>query len=218
MLVQTFVDTSRPTADHGSVPGAPSRTLRTTVLFPATADGGPPDTTAGPYPLVVFAHGSGGLGTDYFPMLRSWAAAGYVVAAPEFPVAASGPDGRQGDSSSIEDLANQPADMSFLVTQLLAATTPIHDVLDPNRVGAPGHSLGAMATLAVTENTCCRDERMAKGGHSTMYDPFDAPAAQLTTHLTVAFLDTCLKGATDGPSRLHLDPAPAGLAKLESET
>jgi predicted dienelactone hydrolase len=280
-LVETFVDTSRPTVDHGSVPGAPSRTLRTTVMFPATADGGPPDTVAGPYPLVVFAHGSGGLGTEYFPMLRSWAAAGYVVAAPEFPVAAGGPDGRQGDSSSIEDLPNQPADMSFAVTQLLAASasaaSPLHGMVDPTRIGAAGHSLGAMATLALTENTCCHDERLraavvlagreapfgsgvffnrirtplllvhgdadgtvpysegrkiyndappprylltlAKGGHSTMYDPFGDPAAQLVSRLTVAFFDTYLKGATDGPSRLRVDAGPsAGVAKLDSET
>jgi dienelactone hydrolase len=278
--IETFVDTTRAIDAHGTVAAAPSRALRTTVLFPATADGGAPDTAGGPYPLVVFAHGSGGLGTEYFPMLRSWAAAGYVVAAPEFPVAASGPDGRQGDSSSIEDLANQPADMSFVVTQLLAANaslaSPLHGLIDPNRIGAAGHSLGAMATLALTENTCCHDERLkaavvlagreapfgsgvffnrirtplllvhgdadgtvaysegrkiyndapppryiltlAKGGHATMYDPFDGPAAQLTSRLTVAFLDTYLKGAPDGPSRLRVDLASAGVAKLESET
>lgn len=155
-LVETFVDTSRPTPAHGPFPEKPARTLRTNVLFPS--DGG------GPYPLIVFAHGSGAFGTEYLPMLRAWATAGYVVAVPEFPVAADGPDGEVGDSSSILDLANQPGDLSFAVDQLLRVAAdpagPLKGIIDPERIGAAGHSLGAMATLALAANTCCHDPRV----------------------------------------------------------
>lgn len=55
-----------------------SRTLKTTIWLPA-----PPH---GSYPLIVFAHGCGESARDFAPMLEAWAAAGYVVAAPDFPV------------------------------------------------------------------------------------------------------------------------------------
>jgi dipeptidyl aminopeptidase/acylaminoacyl peptidase len=160
-LAEVFVDSSRPTAEHGSAPAAPQRTLRTTILFPATSEDGGLDSGGRPYPLIVFGHGSGGFGARYLPLLRSWAAQGYVVAAPVFPFAA---DGDAGGEASTEDLANQPADMAFVVTELLRlsgdAASPIGGAIDPDRIGAAGHSLGAMTTLALAANTCCHDPRV----------------------------------------------------------
>ena len=49
----TFVDTSRATPPWNGMPGKPSRTLVTTIWYPAPASGN------GPYPLIVFAHGLG---------------------------------------------------------------------------------------------------------------------------------------------------------------
>ena len=77
---ETLVDRSRTTEAHNTVAGSDVRTLPTRILSPATGLPGRP------YPLLVFAHGSGGLGTRYDMLLRSWAAAGYVVAAPAFPI------------------------------------------------------------------------------------------------------------------------------------
>jgi len=274
---ETFVDSGRPTAAHGTAPAAPDRTLRTTVFFPASTADGPPDTAGGPYPLVVFAHGSGGLGTRYFPLLRSWAAQGYVVAAPVFPFAA---DGEVDDGTSTEDLVNQPADMSFTIDGMLRLdgdqTSPLRGLVDPDRIGAAGHSLGAMTTLALAANTCCHDQRvkaaailsgrempfgngtfftrirtplllvhgdadtnvayrdgrkayadappprffltLVGGDHSSPYDPPDSPDAQLTARATLAFFDTFLKGAADGPARLRGVAPSAAVGKLESET
>jgi len=72
--------------------GAEPRTLVTVVRYPAlgapsAADrpDAPAARAAGPFPLVVFAHGYQ-LGPDtYARLLRAWARAGYVVAAPAFP-------------------------------------------------------------------------------------------------------------------------------------
>jgi hypothetical protein len=60
---ETFVDTSRPTDANGSYPGAPSRTLATTVWYPAEGTPGGPDQPDAPayddrrFPLLIFAHG-----------------------------------------------------------------------------------------------------------------------------------------------------------------
>lgn len=150
----TFVDTSRPTPPWDGKPAEPSRTLVTSVWYPARAAG------SGPYPLIVFAHGLGASPQDYQRLLTAWAAAGYVVAAPLFPLSSSetpgGPDGG--------DIGNQPGDMSFVIDQVLkasaAANGPLSGLVDPHEVGAAGHSNGAITTLGLVANSCCRDARI----------------------------------------------------------
>jgi dienelactone hydrolase len=150
----TFVDGSRPTPAWDGTAATPSRTLVTTIWYPAPGSG------HGPYPLIVFGHGLGGSPQDYEPLLRAWAAAGYVVAAPLFPLSNSatpgGPDGG--------DIGNQPGDMSFVVDQVLKASTassgPLSGLVNPSEIGAAGHSNGAITTLGLVADTCCRDARI----------------------------------------------------------
>jgi dienelactone hydrolase len=119
-----------------------------------------PESGQSPYPLIVFAHGLGGSPEDYRALLSAWAAAGYVVAAPLFPLSSSqtpgGPDGG--------DIGNQPADMSFVIGQMLKASSspggPLSGLIEPTEVGAAGHSNGAITTLGLVANTCCRDTRV----------------------------------------------------------
>jgi dienelactone hydrolase len=155
----TFVDTSRSTPQWDGMPAKPSRTLVTTIWYPARGSGyGAP--AGGPYPLIVFAHGLGGSPQDYQQLLSAWAAAGYVVAAPLFPLSSSatpgGPDGG--------DIGNQPGDMSFVIDQVLkasaASTGTLSGLVDPKEIGAGGHSNGAITTLGLVANSCCRDTRV----------------------------------------------------------
>lgn len=101
------------------------------------------------------------MGTRYLPLLRSWVVQGYVVAAPVFPFATTND---VDDATSTQDLANQPADMAFTITQLLRLngdpTSALKGIVDSERIGAAGHSLGAMTTLALAANTCCYDRRV----------------------------------------------------------
>jgi dienelactone hydrolase len=153
----TFVDTSRSTPAWGGVPARPSRTLVTSIWYPM-GSAAPPST--GPYPLIVFAHGLGGSPQDYRALLTAWAAAGYVVAAPLFPLSSSEtPGGADGG-----DIGNQPADMSFVIGQMLKASSspdgPLSGLIEPEEIGAAGHSNGAITTLGLVANTCCRDRRV----------------------------------------------------------
>jgi dienelactone hydrolase len=161
-----FVDTSRPTAPNHGVPGKDSRTLKTVVYYPAAgAPGGVAITDATPvsghrFPLIVFGHGFTAVARIYFTILQGWAAAGYVVAAPDFPLSSGGTEG--GPSS--DDYINQPADESFIIDQVLAlngdASSRLHGLVDPTRIGASGQSLGGMTTFGIAFNTCCRDRRI----------------------------------------------------------
>jgi hypothetical protein len=96
----------------------------------------------------------------YQQLLSDWAAAGYVVAAPLFPLSSSDtPGGADGG-----DIGNQPGDMSFVIDQVLKASAassgPLSGLVDANEIGAAGHSNGAITTLALIGNSCCRDTRI----------------------------------------------------------
>lgn len=144
------------------------RTLETLVLYPAAGDTGigiathdaPPAKADGPFPLIVFAHGFTATPVDYKPLLMQWAAAGYVVVAPKFAKSSAGAPG----GPDAGDFANQPADMSTVITETekLAASGsgPLSGLVKPGDVGAAGHSLGGITTLGLVANTCCRDQRV----------------------------------------------------------
>ncbi len=93
-------------------------------------------------------------------MLRAWAAAGYVVAAPVFPLSNANAPGRPTE----DDLINQPADLRFVVSQLLAAAgnpaDPLDGMIDPTRIAVAGHSDGAETALAAAYNSRFRDPRI----------------------------------------------------------
>lgn len=150
---ETFVDTHNPTPSNGTFPQEPSRTLVTTIVVPL---GG-----AGPFPLIVFSHGYTGSPAHYDQLLRAWGAAGYVVAAPTFPLS----NGDAPGGPTRNDIVNQPADVSFVITQMLRLaadpTSNLHGLIDRRRIGAAGHSMGGVTTLGVALDTCCRDYRVA---------------------------------------------------------
>jgi dienelactone hydrolase len=156
----TFVDTSRPTPPWGGQPAKPSRTLVTTIWYPVRQSRSASTPPGGPYPLIVFAHGLGGSPDEYRRLLRAWAAAGYVVAAPLFPLSSSVTPGGPDNG----DVGNQPGDMSFVIDRVLEASAgasgPLSHLVDPSEIGAAGHSNGAITTLGLVANTCCRDPRV----------------------------------------------------------
>ena len=94
------------------------------------------------------------------PLLEKWASAGFVVAAPLFPLTNSG----TGGGADLSDYIHQPGDMSFVVTQMLrqsaASATPMSGLVNAAEVGAAGHSLGGVTTLGLVANSCCRDSRI----------------------------------------------------------
>ncbi|WP_341717451.1 chlorophyllase [Micromonospora sp. FIMYZ51] len=140
------------------------RALPVTVWYPAAGRaGGQPTTSAdaatGKFPVVMFSHGLGGRPADYAELLTRWAAAGFVVAAPTFPHTSRSSD------QNVLDVLNQPADVSYALTQVLALNTrngdPLRGRLAADRVAAAGHSAGGVTTIGLF--TTGRDERLAAG-------------------------------------------------------
>jgi dienelactone hydrolase len=153
-----LVDKDRPTPAFGGQPELNSRTVVTDVWYPATgkaSDKTTPDAppAEGPFPLVVFNHGQQGAPEQYAIALRLWAQAGYVVAAPRHPLTIKGGPGAQ----FVQDMQGEIGDIPLVITQV---GEQLPDLVDLDHVGVAGHSSGAIASLAVGANTCCRDDRI----------------------------------------------------------
>jgi len=151
-VIESFVDSSRPTAATASSAELPSRTIETTIVYPE-ADG--------PFPLIVLNHGLTGLPSKLTRLSSAWAAAGYVVVMPAFPLTNGSVPGARANSN---DVVNQPADVSFVIDSVLSLaadeTSPLYGRVDGDHIGVAGHSLGGATTYGLALNRCCRDERV----------------------------------------------------------
>jgi dienelactone hydrolase len=166
-----------------------ARPLPTTVWYPAAgAAGRGPSAGAAPadgrFPVVLFSHGLTSEPSAYADMLTRWTRAGFVVAAPAYPHTAHG----VADFDAV-DVLNQPADASYVLTQVLKLNAesgdPLRGRLDPERVAAAGHSAGGITTVGLF--TSSRDERLTAGvvlaGRQLAPKPFTGrPAALLFVH------------------------------------
>jgi dienelactone hydrolase len=165
LRVLTLTDTSRSVtmADGSSGP----RTLVTYVRYPAQGAVGSNDlrnaaaaSAYGPYPLIVFGHGFAVTPGLYSHLLQAWARAGYVVAAPAFPLENADAPGGPNEA----DLVNQPQDMSFVISSMLSAAAsgagPFAGLIDPTKVAVSGQSDGGDTALAVAYDHRFSDPRV----------------------------------------------------------
>ncbi|MGI8711976.1 MAG: alpha/beta hydrolase family protein [Solirubrobacteraceae bacterium] len=143
------------------------RVLVTYVRYPALSPTGggdvlnaPPARAAGPFPLVVFGHGFAVTPTLYAGLLRAWVQAGYVVAAPVFPLENSNAPGGPNES----DLPNQPADMSVVISRMLtadhASSGPLSGLIAAREIAVAGQSDGGDSALAVAYDSRYRNPRV----------------------------------------------------------
>jgi dienelactone hydrolase len=121
----------------------------TAVWYPAAG---------GPFPLLVFSPGYQVDPAVYDPLVRAWAAAGYVVAEPTYPYTAPG-------TPPIEyDMINHPRELSQVISAVLADSAasqgPLAGVADPSRVAVAGQSDGGDVSLAAVANNLYIDHRI----------------------------------------------------------
>jgi dienelactone hydrolase len=95
----------------------------------------------GQFPLLLWSHGFYSNPQLQEGMTKFLAEAGYVVVAPAYPFTKK--DGPKFDKT---DVPNQALDASYVITQMLQPDNPLAPSIDPDRMGAVGHSGGGTTT------------------------------------------------------------------------
>ncbi|HEV2361415.1 MAG TPA: hypothetical protein VGS21_06920 [Acidimicrobiales bacterium] len=152
----------------------PGRVLATDIWYPTEGGAGPaPDHQT--FPLIVFAAGFDLAPSDYAPLIDAWVSDGYVVAAPIFPdtnPAAVGPVIKIFDQTGVfpacstcnpdDDVANQPADLGFVLQQLVqddaqqaaGERSIVYQLFDASRIAVAGQSDGGSTAAGLFYNSC----------------------------------------------------------------
>jgi poly(3-hydroxybutyrate) depolymerase len=160
---------------------AHDRTILVTVYAP---------DAIGAFPLVVLVHGYAAAASDYETLDTEVAAAGFVVAAPDFPLSS-----RAVTTSPSRDIVDQATDVSFVLDQLLnleTVPTPLFGSINDGPVAVMGHSDGGVTAAGVAFNSAAADPRIAAAvvmsggafGFSGSWFTGDNPPALLAIHGT----------------------------------
>lgn len=148
-----LVDFSRPTPPFGDYGGTGARWIFTRVWYPAVR--GPQ-----PYPLVIFAPGFGVGPDNYAPLLARIASAGYVVAAPLYPILSGYPAG----PSDVIDWDQKFPDTWFVTDSIIglaeSSDATFGGLIDTSRIAIAGHSDGGLIAFGDTYNLALLDARV----------------------------------------------------------
>lgn len=106
----------------------------------------------GPYPVVLFSHGSGGIRAQSTYLTVHLASHGYVVISTDHygnTLSDLLVAGDQTQEALLQSFQDRPLDLDFLVDHLesLPADDPVRSAIDLQRVGVAGHSFGALTSI-----------------------------------------------------------------------
>ena len=111
--------------------------------------GAPP--APGPFPLVVYSHGSGGLRYVSGFLTEHLASHGYVVVAPDHVGNTALDEFTGTDEPQFQVAEDRPADVAAVVTAATSGAVGFEDLspsVDAERVSVTGHSFGGFTALA----------------------------------------------------------------------
>ena len=123
----------------------------------------PLDDAHGPYPVVVFVHGTAAFRHQSLSLMTHWASRGFVVAALDHPGL------KLGDMLSFNMNQNLSGDVAELLAALDAPTGDLAFLagrVDMERLGAAGHSAGGQAVSSLGDRASVIIPMAAGGARS----------------------------------------------------
>lgn len=152
----SITDTSRSTPAMGDFEGVDHREFVGKIWMPDVAG---EDSTLN-FPLVIYSHGFMSFHEESDYLGAFLAQKGYIMAAFDYPASSFDAPG----GPNLNDIANQPGDISFVLDYLFARNDDPNDRLyhriDVDKVAAVGLSFGGLTTTLAAYHKELRDNRI----------------------------------------------------------
>jgi predicted dienelactone hydrolase len=189
-----LVDTSRPTSPNGEYAGSITRELNGSIWYPRTSD-------QQSLPLIVYSHGFMSSVSEAEYLVDFLVPKGYILAAVNYPLSHGGAAG----GPNVNDVINQPEDVSFVIDTLLSRSADAQDSLyglvDPSRIAAVGLSLGGLTTQLLAFHRDVRDQRLSAAvsiaGPSTFLEPGFFQTSDIPFMMIAGSADAAIPYATN---------------------
>lgn len=157
----TLVDETRPVKASMGFAGSPERRIDVMIWRP--------EGQKRPLPLIIYSHGTFGHANNAMHLVKALVDAGYVVAAPEYPLTSRRAYTRI-TFADVSDLSEQVRDLGFIITSLTGDAN-LGKLIDPARIGTTGHSLGAVTSYFGSFSARLRDPRIKATAPIAAGDP-----------------------------------------------
>lgn len=131
----------------------------------------PQDLSQGPFPVMVFSHGSTGEWLMYKDAFQRYVSHGFVVIFPHI----------KSPEDDIKALTTDPMGgftikgYNFARSTNEDASSPLHGALDTGNIVLVGHSMGASSTILATHKLDAGSVKMAYAQHPGICGPFGPP-------------------------------------------
>jgi predicted dienelactone hydrolase len=229
VATRIFVDSSRRTPANGTQAALAERTLATEIWYPTAGAAGleaareaAVDRAHGPYPLVLFVHGSSGGRSQSTFLTRALATSGYVVASADFPLTSLSTAGGPSDLH----VGDQLDDLRFLVDQVTAlsddAAAPFAGSIRRDQVAVVGHSTGGTVALLAAYAPDRHDARVrgvvALAPCACFFGTSFFTTRSLPLLVVAGSNDLFVPPANNGARAYRLAPAPKAYASLVGGT
>lgn len=158
---RSYVDSTRGIKKSMGFSGSDTRRLDLMVWYP--------QGEGGPYPLIIYTHGTFGYASNAMHFVNALVEAGYVVAAANYPLTSRNAFTKI-QFADISDTSEQVKDVSFIIDSLLA-DPELGKLIDKDKIGTTGHSLGGVTSYFASFGQKTRDPRIKATAPIAAGDP-----------------------------------------------